>query len=211
MHITCPNCSKTFIATKEQIGLPGRRVKCSHCKHIWFQALDLNTKLKEDSPPVNYTKNIDSTNTKAGKIYLPALLPVREVQNSNTLNILSYIIIIFCLLLSLYDNFNIPNWHLNNRSLNIENIKTTQKKLLKQVAVSYRITNMSKYEITIPLIRIRLLNEKLEPLKSYIMAQKNIKLEPRKHIDITTTLDIVPSSAALLDIMLGNSLDFVLQ
>ena len=215
MRITCPNCSKNFIATKEQIGIPGRRVKCSNCKHIWFQTLDLSTKLKEDAPLVNHTEKINSTNTKeqeiSNKVYLPAILPVKIPKSENILDVSSLCIIIFCLLLIFYNDFNIPNWHLNNHSLNIENIQTIQNKELEQVAVSYRIHNISQYDITIPLISIRLFNKELKPVKSYVMNQKNIKLKPYQHVDITTTLDIVPPSSALLDIMLGNSLDFILQ
>lgn len=215
MRITCPNCSKIFIASKEQIGIPGRRVKCSNCKHIWFQTLDLNTKLTEDEPLVNHTEKISSTNTTDqeihNKVYLPAILPVKIPKSDNILDILSLCIMITCLLLVFYDDFSIPGWHLDNHSLNIENIQTTQNKELSQVAVSYRIQNISKYDITIPLISIRLFNKEHQPVKSYIMNQKNIKLKPYQHIDIATTLHTVPPSSTILDIMLGNSLDFILQ
>jgi predicted Zn finger-like uncharacterized protein len=217
MRITCPNCSKNFIASKEQIGIPGRRVKCSNCKRIWFQTLDLSTKLKEDEPPINHTEKINSTNTKeqeiSSKVYLPAILPVKvkTPKSENILDVSSLCVIIFCLLLIFYNDLNIPNWHLNDHSLNIENIQTTQNKELGQVTVSYSIQNRSQYDITIPLISIRLFNKELKTVKSYVMNQKNIKLKPYQHVDITTTLDIVPPSSALLDIMLGNSLDFILQ
>lgn len=215
MHITCPSCNKSFIASKEQIGIPGRRVKCSNCQYIWFQRLDLSTKLTEPGSLVNDTGKNDSTNTKeektANKIYLPALLPAKIPETPSMLNIASLCIIIVCLLLVLYDDPSIPNWHLDNNALNIENIKTTQNKMLGQVKVSYRITNRSKYDVTVPLIRIRLLDEKHQPIKSYIMAQKNIRIKPSKNVDIATTLDVVPPSSNLLDIMLGNSLDFILQ
>lgn len=217
MHITCPNCSKNFIASKEQIGIPGRRVKCSNCKHIWFQTLDLRTKLKETELPVNHTEEINSTNTKeqeiSNKVYLPAILPVKvkTPQSDNIMDILSLCIMIFCLLLVFYDDLSIPDWHIDNHSLNIENIQTIQNKELGQVVVSYRIHNVSKYDITIPLISIRLFNKELKTVKSYIMNQKNIKLKPYQHVDITTSLDTVPLSSTLLDIMLGNSLDFILQ
>lgn len=216
MRITCPNCSKIFIASKEQIGIPGRRVKCSNCKHIWFQALDLNTKLTEGEPLINDTEKISNTNIKDqerhNKVYLPAILPVKMPKNDNNLlDILSLCIMISCLLLVFYDDLSIPGWHLDNHSLNIENIQTTQNKELEQVEVSYRIQNISKYEITIPLISIRLFTKEHKPVKSYIMNQKNIKLKPYQHIDIVTTLYTVPPSSTILDIMLGNRLDFILQ
>lgn len=35
MIIACPKCNTGFFVTPEQIGLSGRRVKCSKCSHIW--------------------------------------------------------------------------------------------------------------------------------------------------------------------------------
>ena len=36
IHITCPNCKKTFEVEDNLIPSEGREVKCSACNIIWF-------------------------------------------------------------------------------------------------------------------------------------------------------------------------------
>jgi predicted Zn finger-like uncharacterized protein len=38
MIITCPNCSIRYLLAAQALGAAGRRVKCSACNDIWFQA-----------------------------------------------------------------------------------------------------------------------------------------------------------------------------
>jgi hypothetical protein len=111
-----------------------------------------------------------------------------------------------------HEKFNIPALYKeNNNILTIRNIHVEQNKEMGQIKVSYRISNTSDHDVTIPLIRVRLLNKKYVTVKSYIMNQKNIKLSPKQHINIATYLDVVPRSSEVLNIMLGNSLDFILH
>lgn len=37
MIIHCPACSARYLVTEEQIGTPGRSVKCGKCAEVWFQ------------------------------------------------------------------------------------------------------------------------------------------------------------------------------
>ncbi len=37
MLLTCPNCSTRYLVSDTAIGVEGRRVRCSQCKHSWFQ------------------------------------------------------------------------------------------------------------------------------------------------------------------------------
>lgn len=216
MSIACPNCNTTFIVSKEQIGMTGRKVKCSKCHHIWYQKVELD----QQEPPIisdNTTKNA-STNEN-NKIYLtkgtnlPALLPTKIPEQSHILSILLWLsLIVFLLLMLFHEKFNIPALYKeNNNILTIRNIHVEQNKEMGQIKVSYRISNTSDHDVTIPLIRVRLLNKKYVTVKSYVMNQKNIKLPPKQHIDIATYLDVVPRSSELLNIMLGNSLDFILH
>jgi predicted Zn finger-like uncharacterized protein len=38
MIITCPDCTKRYLADAETFAPRGRRVKCANCGHIWFQS-----------------------------------------------------------------------------------------------------------------------------------------------------------------------------
>lgn len=64
MLLVCPNCSKKYKMTAEQLGDVGRNVECSSCHHVWFStASDLvapqDTKPKAPiTPPVPEEQNI---------------------------------------------------------------------------------------------------------------------------------------------------------
>ncbi|WP_250311517.1 MJ0042-type zinc finger domain-containing protein [Rickettsia endosymbiont of Oedothorax gibbosus] len=216
MSISCPSCNTNFIVSKEQIGMTGRKVKCSQCNHIWYQQAALD----EQQPSIisnHHTAKNASTNEN-NKIFLtkganlPALLPPKTPQHSNILPILLFSVIILLLLLLFQEKLNIPALYKENDNiLTIGNIHVEQNKEIGQIKVSYQITNNSDHDVTIPLIRVRLLDKKYVTVKSYIMHHKNIKLLPKQHIDIATNLDVVPRSSELLNIMLGNGLDLILH
>ncbi|WP_425363612.1 MJ0042-type zinc finger domain-containing protein [Candidatus Tisiphia endosymbiont of Hybos culiciformis] len=216
MSITCPSCNTNFIVSKEQIGMIGRKVKCSQCHHIWYQQAELD----KQQPPIisdHHTAKNASTNEN-NKIFLtkgtnlPALLPPKVSQHSYIVPTLLLSLIILLLLLLFHEKFNVPALYKENDNiLTIGNINVEQNKAIGQIKVSYQIANNSNHDVTIPLIRVRLLDKKYVTVKSYIMHHKDIKLLPKQHIDISTHLDVAPSSSELLNIMLGNSLDLILH
>ncbi|MCC8417949.1 MAG: zinc-ribbon domain-containing protein [Rickettsia endosymbiont of Bryobia graminum] len=225
MNITCPNCDASFMVPKEQLGTIGRRVKCSKCLSTWYQLVDAPI----DNQPQNIENNqqtLSTTNSNAdlnkmtsneNPIYLskgtnlPVLLPLNISHHSNIVPILLASISLLLLFILFHDKFNILPKFYNNNLLVIDNIQTAQNTNTKQIKISYRITNNYNYNITIPLTKIRLLDKKNVPVKSYILEQKDIKLSPKQYIEISTNLDSVPTLSDSLDIMLGNNLDFILQ
>ena len=44
IHITCPNCKKTFEVEDNLIPSEGREVKCSACNIIWFYKIKTKSK-----------------------------------------------------------------------------------------------------------------------------------------------------------------------
>ena len=38
MIVSCSNCGKRYLVDPRALGAPGRRVRCAHCQHTWFQA-----------------------------------------------------------------------------------------------------------------------------------------------------------------------------
>ncbi|WP_225536164.1 MJ0042-type zinc finger domain-containing protein [Wolbachia endosymbiont of Mansonella ozzardi] len=37
VKIQCNNCTKTYLASSEQRGKFGRKVKCTNCNHTWYE------------------------------------------------------------------------------------------------------------------------------------------------------------------------------
>ncbi len=48
MILTCPSCGSRFQIPDGALGTAGRKVKCSACKHVWFQAPEA---VAADAPP----------------------------------------------------------------------------------------------------------------------------------------------------------------
>lgn len=229
MNITCPNCDASFMVSKEQLGTIGRRVKCSKCQSTWYQLVDSatndqsqNIESNQQKEPAATNNDIDHVKTTSqlaneNPIYLskganlPAVLPLKIAKQSFIVPILLSSIILLLLFILFHDKFNILSKFDSDNLLIVDNIKIEQNSNARQIKVSYRITNNYNYNITIPLIRIRLLDKKNQTVKSYILEQKNIKLSPKQSVEISTNLSSVPTSSNSLDIMLGNNLDFILQ
>ncbi len=231
MTIVCPNCSTNFIISKEQIGIAGRKVKCSQCQHIWYLKLDFsNEKLghydqlsivksnnTEEQSNTNEKSNILIEEKEQNPIYaqgvnLPVLIPIKTPQYYYITPILWLSLIILLLLMLFHDKFNIPILYKeDNNMVTIDNIHIEQNKDIGKIKISYIISNNSDHNVVIPLIRVRLLDKNHQTVKSYIMNQKNTKLISNQQTNIITNLDIVPPTSKLVNIMLGNSLDFILQ
>ncbi len=232
MSITCPNCNTSFIVSNDQIGTLGRKVKCSKCQHIWYQKFDLPTpSITSENTESNQndvaTNNIRIPSSEDNKIAINSLdnliysnhnatlSPLLPSNGTSPINIISILLInlIFLLLFILfYEKFSLlalPK--IEGKKVIIENIYTKQGTINNQLKISYRLTNLDNRNILIPLTRVRILDKQHLPVKSYILDQQNIKLLPKQHIDITTTLENIPVTGSSIDIMVGNSLDFILQ
>ncbi len=230
MSITCPRCHTSFSLFPDQIGTNGRKVKCSNCQHIWYQKPEFVTEAPSNAnnqeqsipatnKPVQPDEIKNSVSHKADNLVyahkgtnLPVLLPINIPQPSNNVSIILINLIFLLLYILFHEKLNIlalPKFH--NNKLMIDNIQADHTTDNNQLKVSYRITNHDNEDIIIPLTRVRLLDKQDMPVKTYILDQKNIKLLPKQYIDINTTLKLAPFSSTSLDIMLGNSLDFILQ
>jgi predicted Zn finger-like uncharacterized protein len=209
MYIACPKCDTNFVVTPEQIGLYGRKVKCSKCTHIWHQRLKDQVKMEPIiSAPLIAASTVTSTKLGAG-VNLPALLPIKIPPFLYGLPAFLIILILFLFTIlfqetvgirpaSIIDAFSI-------KDINIENQKDVGK-----VVVSYRIVNGSDDKLPMPLVRIRLLDENHRVLSSHTEVA-NMDFLPKQSVRIKTEFASVPGAANKIDISLGNMLDFMLR
>lgn len=228
MYIACPNCNIKFLVPNEQIGFPGRKVKCSKCAYIWFQKLDPSTKLTDfitnteelAAPPAIPAEtekvtipwkspNLHNELQFTKGINVPALLPAKIYKKFEILSLLWFSLITLLLLMLFHDSFAIKSWKQNE--LIIDKVTAKINKNSQEVKIVYNVTNISNNIILLPLIRVRLLNNKRVLIKSYIINQLNITLAPHKNIYITMNLPVAVALVEHLDITLGNRLDFILN
>lgn len=204
MYISCLKCNTKFIVTPEQIGTNGRRVKCSKCSNIWHQKLDNPIRIE----PVITVDNIISPLENG--VNLPALLPIKIPPYLYALPFFMVGIIIFMFIM-LFPNLFGFDTMLSNKDLAIKDIQIDNQKELGKIVVSYKFLNLSSHEVKMPRVRIRLFDKNNRVIKSRTDNYSNTDMAPNQFVQIRTEFVPAPPSTNSIDIMIGNSIDFLLR
>lgn len=167
MLITCPKCDTSFLTSAEAIGIGGRMVKCSKCKHVWFaEGMHVNVdrqntlnqsnlKQEEDLELANLKQeNLRQANLSSGNLDEnilsdgnPPTYPVPSIVGANVRGYLWIPPFIILMLSTLF-------YALTNLDSNIRN--------------NAMINSISKYIVTSP-------DVKLEEVKSNAKIENNNK------------------------------------
>jgi predicted Zn finger-like uncharacterized protein len=207
MFIACPKCATTFTVLPEQIGPNGRKVKCSKCGNIWHQRLEEHIRIEPVlNSPVVSTKPMPIGNG----VNLPALLPIKIQPYLYTMPFVM-LALIFSLSIVLFPDFFGVHSLIKSRELSIEDVRIENRKESNKVIVSYKIMNSSRHNVSMPLVRVRLLDENNSILKHHISDQTNKTLAPSQYVTIKTEFNSPPTSSKYVDVTLGNKLDFLLR
>lgn len=214
MYISCPNCHVNFIVSPQQITAVGRKVKCSKCGHIWHQ-IAKNLRL-EDVIAIPIT-SVANQGSSRGGITVPTLRPQKTSKCCTFSIIATTGLIIFLSWFLLYSNLDILAL-LDVRHLALEEKVTTKDILVNNdknsgtLTISYKVVNNSNHKVTIPLIRISMLDKNSKILKSSIVNNVNhSKLAPNEYISLKSEFTDVAPATEKIEITLGNRLDFILR
>jgi predicted Zn finger-like uncharacterized protein len=76
MIVSCSNCSKRYLVDPRALGSPGRRVRCAHCQHTWFQPAPEDAQQPPiELPPLPEMPPIVRTTDPTRRFQLPAVAP----------------------------------------------------------------------------------------------------------------------------------------
>ncbi|WP_347939355.1 MJ0042-type zinc finger domain-containing protein [Rickettsia oklahomensis] len=206
MYITCPNCQTKFIVTSNQIGINGRRVKCSKCNYLWYQKLDYNTsKLNDFKDKVN-TETIKNHYNTNVPVILPYIPPKKKY---NIFPILWTNFIIFCLVILLVDSFKFLGKY---DQLKIEAINLGKSRHIDGMKIFYKLYNESDYLISDPIIKVRVMDTNNQALDEYISITKlQTKIAAKQAIYLEMNIDGIPVTAKYIDIAIGNRLGLLFK
>jgi predicted Zn finger-like uncharacterized protein len=73
MIVSCSNCSKRYLVDPRALGSPGRRVRCAHCQHTWFQPAPEDAQQPIELPPLPESPPIVRTTDPTRRVQLPAV------------------------------------------------------------------------------------------------------------------------------------------
>lgn len=213
MYLTCPECYTSFVIKPEQIGPKGRRVRCSRCSHGWF-APAATSGFTGDAPKFQILKSDKASKHKEQfnpGVNLPALLPTNIPFYLYLAPILLAIAIFFSSAIFFVEKFPFLSLTSAHRELKVKDIHIAYDRDYGNIIAKYKILNKSKGSLSLPSIRIRLLDANHRILKSHVASEASSSLAPKQFVSMRTRFSEAPSNVEYIDITLGNKLDLLLR
>ncbi len=73
MFITCPQCQSQYKLEPEQLGAGGRTVRCTDCRHTWFESPPGGTAPEPDKDQEIFSTILSTVNAKPSEPAFPAI------------------------------------------------------------------------------------------------------------------------------------------
>jgi predicted Zn finger-like uncharacterized protein len=218
MLITCPSCNTNFSVPAKAIGETGKKVKCTKCKHVWFQEPKKVDKEKieqmltaKGSEVVKQGDEQNNSDSSSGGVNLP----VKTVKN------LKYYVatIIICLLLSLIFQIMIEpdKYQSYSKYLALENysqLKFVDFEVNSEIINKKRdfylkgkIYNNSDIVMEIPEVHIKVLSTGGRVMNEAILSIEEKTIPPKQYINVDSDITGVSGNAAKVSLSFGNWLE----
>lgn len=216
MILQCAQCSFRYRVADEKIGPKGRTVRCSHCRHTWFQP-----PLSKEEALADMERMLQEINAqpkpKPAPLKPGANLPVQrdEVPRALKIGALSMTGLAACLTLFFFVpglfGFS-PSHGIALADVTLAKIDET-KENRPVYAISGKIINTADKPLSIPIMRITLVDaqgNKLQPWED--SSAQGRELAPGEEIPFNfDDLALRFSSGTRFVIDLGNSLELALR
>ncbi len=215
MIVTCSNCSAKFAVKAEDIGEDGRKVRCSICRHVWFQVLppelpEILKSIAEMHPDTQEVQPIPEGSN------LPAEISYSYREPVVFKAVFTCLVVILIFITSLVGNNKIRPYLgtyynalgiyddrgiiLYNATAEKNNSETGQELLVKG-----RIVNESNSEKLIPNLRITLTNENYKSLRVVTLDSQGTLLMPGEGVNFENNIHNFPEGVSNVLMDIGNS------
>ena len=207
MYITCPSCKANFVVSPEQLGPQGRNVKCSKCNNVWHALADISKAKIE--PIITATENTH-TNAHEPGINLPALLPIRLPAYLCVTPVLLIALVVFLSVAFFSDTIGAIGNNEAFAGVSLKDVRVEHRKEAAKVIVGYKVINSSDHVVAMPNVRIRLFDTDGRVMQTHV-ENTVVSLQPKQYVTIKTEFTSVPPSAKSIDVVIGNTLDFLFR
>lgn len=214
MIVGCPSCSARFIVKAQAIGENGRKVKCARCKHTWFQKPDLD--VLEAAKQSNAVEDPQEVEPVPNGANVPA---VAKQKISFALKLAAMISFIFFVLTMSLVNANkvLPNmasyyslfgiYDTTDIALYDIKVEKVESGKYNDVVISGKIVNESEQQKNLPALRMTILSDDGEKLKTVTLEPEGNVMAPGEKIDFEDRIPRMPNNATKVLMDLGNGLD----
>lgn len=213
MIITCPSCSSKFAVKAEAIGLTGRKVRCAKCKHDWFQ--DPSQEMIEAAKAIMPEPSSIDPIPAGGN--LPAPIPAESAPLYIKFAFACSILLLLFTISLMASNKILPHaaWYYSALGIqddsgialyNISAEKASEDKK-NELLIKGRIVNESSIDKSIPNVRITLLGEGREKVRSITLDSKNTVLAPGQGVDFENRVKELPDNVSTIVMDIGNRIN----
>tara|TARA_B100001564_G_scaffold348443_1_gene350366 strand:- start:2114 stop:2779 length:666 start_codon:yes stop_codon:yes gene_type:complete len=217
MYATCPACDTKFVVPLKKIG-EGRKVRCSQCKHEWFQK-----PIAEDE---DKKKAVSDAPSATDPIPEGGGLPSKFTNKNNIILIISkyatytmaFVVFLSVLLMSgnaiikaapftegffsLFGIYRSDGMKLYD--ITVERVKDGK---FENLLINAAIVNESDNYRQVPDVRIRLHDKEGDVLTTHSISRKEQFLQPGDEASLSETITKFPQAASRVVLDIGNKLD----
>lgn len=212
MIIICPACTARFVVKAEAIGENGRKVKCAKCAHSWFQAPNTEAleaaKAAQPEPaavePIPEGSNVPVVQ----KTRKPIVIKVAVAASVLVVLVLGSVLLANHILPAMggyYSLFGI--YDAKDIALYDVNVERVEEGQYQDLVVSGKIVNESKEEKHLPDLRLVIMDEEGNAIKTITLDAEDGMIAPGAAVDFSNRVPQLPKAAAKVVMDLGNKLD----
>lgn len=211
MIISCHNCRTAFYVSPEQIGINGRRVKCSKCKHIWYATIP--QEILQPSPNV-MPKRTERESESPASINLPVIISSRISKLAFLMPFLMLILIATTLLMfypSFMNKYGLCYYFCQQSGVKIQDVTYDYDENTQKVIVEYSIANDTADKAKLPLVEIKLIDDSNNILQKTYIENNDIWLDPNNSLRAKTEFYLTSANSKYIQISLGNKFKFLFR
>ena len=230
MLVTCKNCNASYAVPNDKIGVDGRNVRCAKCANVWYveaEKLPDDIEISIAATIENLKVNIDEPNhnpyfSARDDSSVPAIIEKDISLIQKFMPVVLMIAIIATGLIFFKHKLDSIAW-INDLYKKYNFIQTYDSKL-ENVVISKKeedhseslyikgyITNLVNHSITLPDMRITIINEKGDILLKEVLPGEGKQILKGEKYPINNVVRHLDPKAAELILDIGNKLELLVR
>ncbi len=210
MIISCQNCRAAFVVAPEQIGVGGRRVKCSKCKNIWYATIPLDAFYMEKT--FAEPSRIDPVRIATAN--LPVIISAK-ISKMLLLAPFFMLALIAMTLLTFYptimNKFGLCEFICEPYGVKIQDVTYNYDEAQQKIMVEYSIANNTLKKAKLPIVEIKLIDSNNEVQQKTYIENNDIWLDANGSVKAKTEFNSISPYSKFVRIALGNKIKFLFR
>ena len=219
MIITCEKCETQFNFDPERLGIGGRKLRCTNCKHVWHvnpPEIELSEKKivfagERVEPKIRSGKTDNRATTMPDELKKSR---IKKIASPSGLKIVASILIILNFVSFIYFNKGIIGQtafydtvgNYDTKAVEITSHEITAKPMEKgsNLQIAWSVKNTSTRTLKMPIVRFRLYAANLEQIGEKRNGRENVKIPTGEEMKFKDNLIHNSKKARYFTVEIGN-------